>query len=654
MKSINLLLNDAESEWRNEISRDFPLRADTPVIRQYSQNGRDWQFSTDLNKIYADISNDKNIQEKFEKVITKYWEGNPEELAKETLHYLLFHELYHPVEAPFSVVGKSNDNKKIHQAIRRGVLKAEPNLSALDQVKKVQASQNGVKDFILDNRFALDNKKKGYVREDIIPTWDVLELEKSEPVANFYTATRFLYGLMYGPERIHEFFEEKTGNKGVEIAEKALGTLIKEKVTLPKQKNLTNKVKSFLGSSNESNGNIQKYIQKVREVFSGEDRYLGIERFMSILGPYVTSETPQGRPDMQGEGNGGSPQNILQDLLDDMTPEEQEEFAQDLSESKPSQLEDAVLGMAKPYGEGTEKGEIRSCEEQMKNLDLLATHEYYKRNHPKIKITGGNKSGEIAVIGKQEYWDLKRSTILTEDQLSKVNIGKINKLQRKTKLPWLIDLGNNTFRLNEYELKNRDLKDVVYIDQKIDVPEITEFYLDSSGSMFSSDFKVNDGSRFDMLTSSFYGFVDALKQGSQELKKPTSIRIHNVGDKQISSEIISIDKFWNGDIESLRTLFKPENGYSEEDLNITNFNDGKKRAYIVATDGNLVISGRTQRESAKMKEIARNKNNHVALFEIGSTYSLGNAVKSDANINYNQVHDKNKLFESGLEVLLSK
>ena len=70
----------------------------------------------------------------------------------------MHHELYHPVEAPFSVTGENNDNKKIHQAIRKGVLKAEPNLSALEQVIKVQASQNGVKDFILDNRFALDNK----------------------------------------------------------------------------------------------------------------------------------------------------------------------------------------------------------------------------------------------------------------------------------------------------------------------------------------------------------------------------------------------------------------------------------------------------------------------------------------------------------------
>ena len=654
MKNINLLLNEAENEWRKEVSRDFPLRSDTPVIRKNSQNGGDWEFSTDLKRIYADISNDENLRKKFENVVNKYWAGNPEDLARDTLHYLLDHELYHPIEAPFSITGKDNDNKKIHQAIRKGVVKAEPNLSSLDQIKKVQASQNGVKDFILDNRLYLDNKERKYFQEDIIPTWDLIELENSEPETNFYTATRLMYGLMYGPEKAHEFFEEKSGSKGVEVAEKALGTLIKEKINLPKQKDLTSKVKSFFGSNTNTNEDIQKYVESIREVFSSDDRYAGIERFMSVLGPYIKSDMPHGRLDMQGEGGGGSPQNILQDLLDDMSPEEQEQFTQNLAQEKPSELENAVSGMAKPYGGGTEEGGVKSCEEQMKNLDLLATHEYYKRNHPKVKIVGGNKAGEIAVVGKQEYWDLKRSTVLTEDQLSKVNIGKISKLQKKTKLPWLIDLGNKTFRLNEYELKQRDLKDVVYVDQKIDVPEIAEFYLDSSGSMFSNDFKINDGSRWDMLTCAFYGFVDALHQGSQELKKPTKIRIHNVGDKQVSSEAVPVEKFWNGDVETLRTLFKPNNGYSEEDLNITNYNDGKKRAYIVATDGELVIRGRTQRESSKMKEIAKNKNNYVGLFEIGATYSLGNAVKSDTNIFYNQVHDKDKLLESGLEVLLSK
>jgi len=661
MKSMNLLLNEAERDWHKEVRRDFPLRSDTVVVKRNSQNGRDWLFSTDLKKIYADISGDKNLQEKFEGVITQYWDGNPNELAKETLHYLLHHELYHAIEAPFSVTGENNDNKRIHQSIRKGVIKAEPNLTALEQVTKVQASQNGVKDFILDNRFALDNQEKGYVRGDIIPTWDLLELQDSPSKTNFYTATRLLYGLMYGPQSTHKFFAEKSGEDGVKIAEKALSTLTKKPVKLPKQKSLVDKTKSFLSGSSKKDktDETQQHIENIRKVFSGEDRYAGIERFMSVLGPYVEKNMPQGRPDMQGEGSGGSPQNILQDLLDDMGPQEQQQFTQDLAQEKPSALEQAVSGMPKPQGQDSEGqyGNNQSNEDEMKNLDLLATHEFYKRNHPKVNIVGGNKVGEKIVVGKQEYWDLKKSTVLTEDQLSGINLSKIHRLQKRTKLPWLMDLGNNTFRLNEYKLKSRDLKDVVYVDQQIDVPDVVEFYLDSSGSMFNGSggsFKLDDGGRWDMLSHVLYGFVDALKQGSKQLGKRTKMRVHNFGNKQVSSGIVSVDEFWNGDTSTLKTLFKPKNGYDKEDIDLTNYNDNQQRSYVVVTDGELVIGGRTDRESKKMKKIAKNSNNNVVLFEIGGTYDLGKAVKSDPNITYHQVHDKDKMLNSGLEVLLSK
>lgn len=675
MKSMNLLLNEAERDWRGEVRLDFPLRSDTSVVKGSSQDRRDWSFSTDFKKIYADISNDAGLQKKFQDVVTKYWDGNPEELAKETLHYLLHHEIPgHTHDCPFSVKDDERidydkedegnvyvaDSTRVHQAIRRGTLKAEPNLSALEQFQKVQSSQNGIKDFVVDNAVYLRNIRKDYFRKDVIPIWDLLELQDSPAKTNFYTATKFLYGAMYGPESTHEFFAEKSGEDGVEVAEKALSALIKKPVQLPKPKDLVDKVNPLLDGSSEqeTTERMQQYVKDIREVFASDDRYAGIERFMGVLGPYVKKNMPQGRSDMQGAGSGSSPQNILQDLLDDMNPQEQQQFVQDLAQENSSALEEAMSGMPKPQGQDSnEPGSHQPNTDEIKNLDLLATHEFYKRNHQKVKIVGGSKVGESIVVGKQEYWDLKRSAVLTEDQLSRVNLGRISRLQRKTRLPWLINLGNNTFRLNEYELKSRDLKDVVYVDQQIDVPDMVEFYLDSSGSMFNGiagKYKVNDGSRWDMLSHVLYGFVDALGQGSKQLGKQTKMRVHNFGDIQVSSEIVPVDKFWKGDTASLRTLFNPTNGYDEEDINLTHYRNGQQRTYVVVTDGELVIDGRTKREARKMKEIARDSNNSVVLFEIGGTYDLGRAVKSDPNIVYHQVNDKNKMLSAGLEVLLSK
>lgn len=654
MKSMNLLLNEAERKWRREVKDDFPLRGDTPVIRDSKPNGRDWTFSTDLERIFASISNDNTLQEKFKSIVTKYWDGNPEELARETLQYLLFHELYHPIEAPFSVVGDDNDNKRIHQAIRRGVVKAEPKLSSLDQFLKVQASQNGVKDFILDNRFYLDNNGKEYVRKDVIPIWDFLELQSTPTKTNFYTITRLLYGTMYGPQDTQDFFEDKAGKEGHDLAEKALSALLNHSAKLPKKKNgLIGKAKALLGvSDSEDYQTFQDSVKAIRKVFSGEDRYKGIERFMRVLGPYIEKGMPQVRPDMQGEGSGTSPQNILQDLLDDMNPSEQQQFVRGLEQESEGSLEQALNQMQSL----SNKPSTSAADDEMKNLDLLATHEFYKRNHPRVHIMGGKKIGESVVVGKTDHWDLKNSTILTEDQLSRVNLRKIDIMQKRTRLPWLIDLGNGTFRLNEYELKQSDLKDIVYKDVHIDVPDVVEFYLDSSGSMFgvTSNFKVNDGSSWDMLSHVLYGFVDALYQGGKQVKKQSKMRVHNFANKQVNSELIPVDQFWQGDSSALRVLFKPNNGYDVEDINITKYSDGQKRTYVVATDGNLVIGGRTEREAAKMKELAKNPLTNVLLFEIGGTYSLGEVVKSDKNVLYFPVHNKEEMLKAGLEVLLSK
>ena len=145
----------------------------------------------------------------------------------------------------------------------------------------------------------------------------------------------------------------------------------------------------------------------------------------------------------------------------------------------------------------------------------------------------------------------------------------------------------------------------------------------------------NDGSSWDMLSSVLYGYIDALYQASIELKKPSKLQFHNVADRQLSSKEIDLREFWErAHPDVLKVLFKPENGYNVEDLDIKMRNDGKQRTYVIATDGNLVIGGRTERESKKMKQLAKQPKTNVMLFEIGGSYGLGQAVKGDPNIHY--------------------
>ena len=620
---MHLLLDEAEKSWRSKVQRDFPLYQKMPVLRSDGKNSdnRDWTFKTNLKKIDALIYEDEKLQENFASIIPEFWDGEPEDLARDTLEYLLFHELYHPVEAPFSVLGDDNDNKKIHQAIRRGLLNAEPLLGPKDQLERVKASQNGIKDFILDNRLAVDNKECEYIREDIITAGDVLEVYDSPSNADFFRITRVMYSALYGPKSTYSFFEEKATDKGADIAELALSALLKSDVTLPRINN---------GSGEEdfmTHEDMFEHVTEIRKIFSGEDRYDGIERLMSVLGPYVKKDMSE-RNDLS-ENPEGMPQNILQDLFDDMTEEEQADFSEGLLESEPS--------------------------ESMPDIDIYARHEFYKRNHPKVKIQGGNKDAESISIGKKQYWKLAKSEVITEDQLGKLNIGQMARFQRKTRLPMLVSLDNGLYRVNEYELKESTLKGMTYSDALIDTPDVVEFYLDSSGSMYyGNPVGFNDGSRWDMLCNVLYGFADALHQGSKISKKTCYMRIHNFAEEQVDSRLEPVEKFLEGDLDMITKLFKPDNKYGYENLNIMPENDSLKRAYVVATDGELGIEGLTARESTKMRALARHPNNSAILFEIGGTYGLGNAVKNDANVHYSQVHDKNKMLSDGLSVLLSK
>ncbi len=646
MKSAHALLDEAEDEWREEVRRDHPLWGETEVVREgKGAPGRDWDFRTDLKRIFALIFDDERLRGRFTDIVAKHWEGEPEELLRETLHYLLFHELYHPLEAPFSAEGEENDNKSIHQAIRRGIVAAEPGLSPLDQVMKVRASQNAVKDFILDNRFAVDNEERRYTREDIIPVWDMLELHDSPAKTNFYTITRYLYGALYGPESAHAFFEEKAGKGGAGLAEKALAALLEEKVALPKSGKRGLRRGNGAGAAATSQ-QLSQYVRGTREVFAGDGRYTGVERLMAVLGPYVEKGMPQGRADQQGESGGASSQDILQDLLEDMSAEEQQAFLDGLGQE--------MEGFGEGEADSVTGWDIST--EELNSLELTTMHEFYKRNHPEVRIVGSSKVGESIVVGKRKSFRLAKSRVITEDEVARLNLKEIARFQGRTRLPVLIPLENGLYRLNEYTLRERDVKDVVYVDSMIDVPDVVELYLDSSGSMYKSGNNegFNDGSSWDMLSCVLYGYIDALRQASAQLNKQCMIRIHNFADRQVDSRLVPVEEFWRGAGDALKALFQPENGYNVEDVCIEPVSDSKKRAYVIVTDGNLVISGRTARESRKMKELGKHPNNNVILFEIGGTYDLGRAVQHDPDIHYFPVHDKAKMLSDGLEVLLSK
>jgi len=598
MRSLHELLDEAEKRWRAQINRDFPLRAQTPVIKDRPTNSK-WDFRTDMSQIFATINKDDVLRKEFEEVITKYWQGSPDDLAIETLHYILYHELYHPLEAPFSIRGENNDNKRTHQAIRRGLIKAQPELTPQEQLDKLVNVTNLMQDFILDNRVYLENLVRNYFRKDIVPSGRMINLIDVPVLTTAGTITMYLYSLLYGTNT-NPFFAEHAQEEGQKVAMKALEALLNEtpKTSTPEE--------------------IQDCAKNVRQIFT-QDRYAGIERFISVIAPYIfTGQNTDTQMDSPVEIVNGD--NILDDLLDDMTPEEQ----------------DILL----------KKLQVKESPREL-TIPTEVSHEYYKRNHPKVSIVGGSKVGETQIVGKRKKWHPVGSRIISKEDLGKYNLENIARFQRKTRLPMLVQLPNGLYRINDYEIREQDIKDVVYVDSKIDIPDMVEFYLDRSGSMHPR-LGIGSGSRWDMLSSATYGFIDALCQGSVELKKRCLARFHVFAMETRTSEVIDVLDFWRGNKPAMDAIFSPCDERSTNlDINIDANN--LRRTYLIATDGEI---NDTQREADKMRKLARNST--VILFEIGGCYSLGKAVMNEPNIHYYPVHDKQRLFQEGLKVLLSK
>lgn len=627
MQAISQLLDDAEEAWRNDLRSDYnSVWHDIPVDRSRENfPDRDWQFYTDLDTIFAEINDDAALQDAFEDTVTAYWDGDPEELARDTLHYLLFHELYHPLEAPAS----REDEKQLHQAIRRGILDAEPELTPEEQFAKVMAAENLVKDFILDTRFAVDNRGDRYVRDDIIPAFDVIALDGQPARTDAYTVSRYLYGVLYGPQETHDFFADKTDD-GTDVAADTVEAVLDRDIEFPPTGDEEQTAEEY----------VAEYVQELHETFRpGNGRYDAVERLMAVLGPYVdeTMENPRGDLD----GVSASEGSVLEDLLEDMDPAEQNEFLEDLV--------DELDGDGENGDDGGGDGAGGDAPFDPLNAKQSAMHEFYRNNHPTVTLLGDGKTGKQVDAGTYEYLEPTRTDVITEDELAELDLQRIARAHQRG-IPMLLPLDDDLYRLIQYEEREEPVQDVRYVDEAITVPDVVEFYLDSSGSMYDEDDGFDDGSRWDMLMHVLYGTVDAIRQASDRTGARCDVRIHNFADSQVSSSRVDADTFWDGDEELLDVLYHPENGGDTTALDIQHYPDGDDRAHVVVTDGDMNKDKYAKRQRQKLVD-RDDTGEQTLLIEIGDTYNLGQAV-ANAGLPYRQVHDKDEMLTEGLDVLL--
>ncbi|OLS21321.1 MAG: hypothetical protein HeimC3_36380 [Candidatus Heimdallarchaeota archaeon LC_3] len=631
---LDEFLHKIEIQWRKNLRQVYPLYWKIPLEWKLEKSIASlWAIDTKSNKLTFHLQMNKGKIQKELRKSFKFISQQKISLFEELFQYLLFHYFFHIIEAPFSDTGEFNDNKLIHKAIWDGIVTAEPDLTKYEILEKVFLCHSIVKDFIIDNRLYLENFEFGWFTKEVllVPYYNYL-LQYKLPEINFFLIISYINTALYGSEAMIRFLEKKFLSDVAENADEVLAKLFSsnKSILISSKKKKDGGLVPQLITTNRL-----QFIKELRRVFQGDSRYDSIKTLVTILSPSINKSL-----ETISTHSSVSFTEVITDIFDQFSPGEQSSLVHEILDSKQTIVNNET--------------EINSV-----SLELRILHEFYLRNNPIIEIKGELGINKAIYHSENHFIKLKKTDIINISSAKHIDLGKINSFQKSYGIPMLIPLEDETFLLNEYELKYKKSRNIRYkirSGEKFDAPDVLELYLDKTGSMFFEedvDYRGwNDGSRYDNSISVLYGFITALFEEAKKQNKTCYVRFHSFSEIQINSPLRTLQEFLEGDPSILKILFNPGNGYDYENLNLEIYNDGLKRVYVLITDGDLVIEGRTEREAKKLKLIARNPLNKVILFEMERQFSLGLAVQHEPQIISHCVKNKELMFQQGIAVIL--
>lgn len=628
--SLEDFVASVEHKWRDNLRRTYPLYRKTPVEWHFNKDQRLlWDSHFQDNALVVQVLAHKRKTNKKVKKVAKLLKIDSRQVIHDYFMFHLFAAFYRKIEAPFSTKGERCDRNLIHKAIWDGVGRADPDLSVIEQLQRVALLQLFIKDLISNNRLFLENEEHAWFNQDLLFAPYLELLEEAPKDVNILTVMAYLVGGLHGPLKFLRELEVRYSYALPEIAGEILNYFLESGIRYqyPMEEN------DYLRSDDKYSRNLRQAPKAIRKVFEGKGRYEGIERLSYALNPYIEEAWVK---------------------FSDLTDVALEQVVMDLfALFSPNERSGFVRGIL-------DKTLIRKEQEPTDLLELQTLHEFYRKNHPVMVLRGEKEYEQNVLFSENHELRLSRHRIIGDNDIKDLDLAGIYNFQQTHGVPVLIPLPTGGYILNQYEFVFRRKRSASYnrLITDVEIPQVLELYIDKTGSMFFEEDQdnvgFNDGSRRDISISVTYAFIFALYEESLKQSRTCYVRFHSFAETQVSSPLITLQEFVNGDPRILRVIFRPDNGYEYENLNLSYFNDGMKRVYIVVTDGDLVIKGRTEREAKKMKYIARKPHNQLVLFEMESEYSLGRAVKGDEYIIAHRVYDKETMFYRGLEVILPR
>ncbi|HLC74802.1 MAG TPA: hypothetical protein VJH88_03010 [Candidatus Nanoarchaeia archaeon] len=684
----------AEGLWRPIARTEHPVFADIPVERvdPDPKRKRHWMFATDNQKILAHVYKPDDVIHRYESAVVPLFGPKkriPEltsRFIQDTITYLFFHELFHPVYCPKS----KPDEEKFDVALKKGIARAEPYLTPRDVVNKAGNSRNAMWDLFIDTFFAeyaqsgqmygrhLERALKtlppiaGHhltsLPDGVVTMWDVAELVDHDPETLFYPLTREMYALLQcesGQLRtsVFQYFREKMGKRIADddIRKAVVGSLqgvVKyldskdlQRIGIDRSQ-VIDAANTVYDLRSKPEGTEAKHVlvHAITEIgIRTEFRYQSLEGIIEPLSKYIdinkeerrdgaNTENQEGQGDGQTSSSqsGGGAEQVLQSLVNQGDPNA-EEFITSIANDN-------------------------SAPQNARNrrLSNLAKDEYYKRHAKEIPIKSPRKEAVTVEVGKRRVPQLVRTQLLTPQELSFVDLGRIIEFQTLTGIQCLTQISPFQYRLDHYEWNELPIRDFEYKTSGIEVPDTIIFRVDGSGSMTPSSAFVGTGNRYDALMHSVYGITKSAVSAATAVKK----KVHVIGvsfsepGKTRISEPVELVQFYNTpNNPAKQVLLNPDCGGTWHDLQAY---EGAHRLAtgktldIFVTDGDLDTPHDPSMD--ELRQILQKKDAAVAYLTIFQEGKFAERVKFLAErtkkITYRHFPNMNGLQQAGTDLVV--
>ncbi len=640
----------ARDFWSRIVERAYPLYGSREVVVQCDpKSSAPTEFYTDNEKIYVCLNRPQEASAEFRKHVLPVYRPSlaalypgaravPDDVLErnlwvDTLLFVLFHELYHPLICPNS----AEDEKEISRALYRGIKAALPTVDALSVLRRVVEIKNLVWDLVVNVAFLArlggadyDPLRSGcgsvFARAD--RRIDVAPIRAIPPPvvpAVYYQSaatahTDLLIAIMGTLYTVLSTAE-------VALRERLLDGFRREAARLQAPKppeNLAVEMLQAIGidPARDPLGELQKVFGRPAE------RYRAIEAVGKFLAPFLKGAGKQGSVDQKTRGQGSGvrgPGSGVGGQGEDSTVD----TMQDVLESLPKkEADDLLRGAAQPESDYDEE----SPSYTWKPLTVAAADEFYKRHSEPLGFRNPEQRAAIYELGKQKRWRIRNVWDLTAPEATQLDIDRVLTFQSATGLPVMMNLAEGFYRVHEYVLQETPIRSYTLQTEGVEIPDHWVLIVDSSSSMGSVDY-VGKGEKYDILMRVCYGVATGLDAAARALRKNPKFGVVNFSSGTQFSGMADFRRAFAENFNSQkRTLLIPQNGGTDIDVRVLQQVEkaipGGRTIYTLITDGEI---GATRKPALDVLSAWAGQADHSLVYvEIGKETEFGKGLREAA------------------------